>query len=205
MIGLAALCFSSALALADPAPLPPPAASYVDEDPAAIAVVIVDPSRSDLMQRLDQLAREPKNAWKAHAQRGFQYGLRGQREKLAGDFAAAAQELPNDPFAPRILAWQHGWALFEAGDYAGAIARWQDAERAHGGHPSWVPYTYAVALWRMGRRDEALAYYAAAARSAPDRWGSKAGLERIARKWNKAELTAANELYEAWATSGAPH
>jgi tetratricopeptide (TPR) repeat protein len=200
--GLAALLFSCAAAAADTTPLPPPAARYVDEDPAATAIVLVNPSRSDVMQRLDQLVREPKNAWKARAQRGFLYGIRGEREKLDRDYSAAAEKLPDDPYAPRILAWQHGWALFEAGDYAAALARWQEAERAHGGHPSWVPYTFAVALWRMDRREEALAYYAAAVRSAPERWGSKAGLASITTKWHKPELEAAEALLEAWTASG---
>jgi len=40
-------------------------------------------------------------------------------------------------------------------------------------------------------------------RSAPERWGSKAGLAPITRKWHKPELEAVEALLEAWTASGA--
>ncbi|REN17202.1 tetratricopeptide repeat protein, partial [Mycobacterium tuberculosis] len=47
----------------------------------------------------------------------------------------------------RSVRWNYGWDLFRLGEAEAALAQWTTAQSGMRGNPSWVPPTYALALW----------------------------------------------------------
>jgi hypothetical protein len=68
----------------------------------------------------------------------------------------------------------------------------------HGGLPFWAPYTYATGLMAAGRTDEAVAWYAVAARSFPDRYATREGLIAVTRAWEPKERAAIDAVFAEW-------
>ena len=98
----------------------------------------------------------------------------------------------------RHAHWNYGWALFSSADNAGALQHWQAAAELHGGHPTWVPTTFAIGLWLTGHNDRAIEYYAAAVASDPDRWGEAGGVAEATRDWSANEKLAIEAVQAAW-------
>jgi len=94
--------------------------------------------------------------------------------------------------------WNYGWDLFRAGDPAGALAQWQSAVSNRPQNPEWQPPTFALALWRLDRRDEARDWYAAAVRTWPNRWANP-DLAALLPDWREDERATLAEVHEAWA------
>jgi hypothetical protein len=79
-----------------------------------------------------------------------------------------------------------------------ALEQWLGAAAARAQSPAWVPPTFALALWRLDRRDEARDWYAAAVRTWPDRW-SNPDLAALLPEWGDAERAVLAEVHAAWA------
>jgi tetratricopeptide (TPR) repeat protein len=182
----------------EPIEVPPPAQAYFDPDSSARMPIAVDLFDARAIRELNRrIAREPKQLG-LYTARGHAYGFAGNRAAMEKDFEQAFALAGSDRAALRHVSWSQGWAYFGLGDARAALASFTSATQLHGGAPFWVPYTYAVALWRLDRRQEALRYWDAAARSAPERWGNAKVVQRWTRRWpagNQAEVVA---LFEAW-------
>jgi Tfp pilus assembly protein PilF len=200
---IAAGALASLLAFATPATaattvVPPPDAVYADDDPAAIAIRAQPGGRADLRRRLDAAIRaRPDDVLALTHRANFHYagghGAEGQR-----DYERAFALTAPGGEAQRHVLWSWGWALFNAGDADQALQKWRaSAVQAAPARPFWVPYTYALAHWKLGQPDMAVAWFDAAVRSNPS-WGTAEGRAARTAKWRHAEKAMLVEVAAAW-------
>ena len=57
----------------------------------------------------------------------------------------------------------------------------------------------ALSLWSLGRKEEAVQWYAAAVRSEPQLWNTTAQFARLLPDWRDAERAVLTEVQAAWA------
>ena len=101
----------------------------------------------------------------------------------------------------RSLRWNHGWDLYRRGDAQDALNLWSKAAESTRGNPSWLPTTLALVLWKLERKDEAVAWYAAAVRTEPGQWSDTAAYAQLLPSWNDAERTQLAQVQQAWAAN----
>lgn len=195
------LCLSSFAALAG-VPLPEPGVRYVQRDPAAMAIHARQGDNARFRSRLNaQIRKNPKDG-NALLHRAYLLHASGDIEAGNRDFERVLTLPGMDPVARRRALWSLGWSAYNRGLPGQAVEYWQQAAEAHGGRPSWYPYTMAVGLWAQGEQDAALAWYAAAARSQPD-WAESEGVAARTRHWRDPERRAIEALFKAWSGGGA--
>jgi len=169
---------------------------YIDPDYAAQAAGIAGDPLLYLAWSDSALAAKPDDV-ELRLERAFQRARVGQVEGSIADYETLLARDDVDPFLRRRIEWYYGWSLWSMGRDAEALYRWRSAERAHGGQPEWVPYTYALALWRLGKTDVAVKYFGAAQATDP-RWGTAQGLKRRTERWDETERRIAVEVQDAW-------
>lgn len=175
-----------------------PRARYPDVDPAARAprdLDIADPAA--LAAREAAIALDPNNV-QARIDRAYVWTLTGNRVKGLAEFTRAQSLAPAGRALQRRAYWSEGWAMYQLAEYTAAMRAWRRAEQLHGGAPSWVAPTYAVALWSAGDRAAALRWYDVAARSSPSEWLTREGVDASIRFWREPESAAMRELFAAF-------
>lgn len=98
------------------------------------------------------------------------------------------------------VKWNYGWDLYRQGDAASALAQWADVGN-RGVTASWMPPSYAIALWKLGHRDEAVLWYAAAVRTEPTQWSTAARYAELLPGWRDDERATLAEVQAAWAAN----
>ena len=98
----------------------------------------------------------------------------------------------------RTLQWNQAWDLYRAGKVEDALSLWAQAAAGRLVRPAWVPPTFALALWRLDRREEAVAWYAAAVRTWPDRWSSAESLPTLLPDWREEDRAILAQVLAAW-------
>jgi tetratricopeptide (TPR) repeat protein len=149
-------------------------------------------------QELEKLLEYSPQHVPARVQNAFHLVARGMNRRAQQEFEYAIRVAKPDSLAARHAQWAYGWGLFRMGEYRAAIERWMEAERMHGGNPSWAPWTYAIGLWVAGDSELAVKFWTAAVRSDPERWGASRGLEREIRNWPANQRLAAEALHAEW-------
>jgi tetratricopeptide (TPR) repeat protein len=121
----------------------------------------------------------------------------GGRSELGASLYAEAKQRPDSARQRDALHWNHGWDLYRGGDVAGALEQWRiaGADRLKG--PAWLPPTLALGLWQLGRREEAVRWYAAAVRTEPQLWHSP-DLVSLLPDWTDADRAVLAEVAAAW-------
>ncbi|WMJ71185.1 tetratricopeptide repeat protein [Stenotrophomonas sp. 24(2023)] len=196
------LAAGAATAWAAPA-LPAPQEFYFEKDTAATPVSVV-PAEGDADALVAQLIRQRERGRKtveatvqladvAIGQGRTELGEKLYREALAEAPAASANG--------RAVRWNYGWSLLRRGDADAALAQWQAAAGGLRGNPSWVPPTYALALWRLGEKAEAVKWYAAAVRTEPSLWSDASQHARLLPAWREDERTTLAQVQAEWAAS----
>ena len=61
--------------------------------------------------------------------------------------------------------------------------------------------TFALALWTLGRKDEAVQWYAAAVRTEPAQWSTPARYAALLPHWRDEERATLAEVQRAWAAN----
>lgn len=178
--------------------VPPPAGIYADGDPAAVRPALLDPQDRNARRQLDQVLRSNPDNVPARVLDAWMQFERGSRPRALQAFNDAIRSAPEGSLPLRHAHWNLGWALFASADNAGALEHWQAAAQLHGGHPSWVPTTFAIGLWLTGHSERAIEYYQAAVDSDPDRWGDAAGVAEATREWGANEKLAIEAVQAAW-------
>src|SRR5690606_17541122 len=98
--------------------------------------------------------------------------MRSGRAELGQElYEAALRNAAGKQNLQRAVAWNYGWDLYRAGQPGQALKHWSGLVGGWPGTPAWQPPTYALALWTVGRRDQAGPGYAAAGRADPRRGG----------------------------------
>jgi hypothetical protein len=206
--GVFALLLAGA-AVAQEAPLPvgaPSVAFYRDDDEAAKAVHYTksaDPrDHNRVLAELSRaIKRDPRHVG-LRAARGYEHALGGDGDAAEADFATAASLAGGRRDVLRHVYWSWGWARLALDAPREALAHWQNAARLHGGAPAWLPYSNAVALWRLDQRDLALAWFDVAVRSQPA-LGTPDGIAALARNWKEKERRSLEVVFDAWSSRAA--
>lgn len=192
---LALLAWSSA---ASAQSLPRPAEFYFDEDASVAVPLSREAGGADVEQLLRVMERGGRNSEQATAQLAHLSMASGRGETGRALYARAVAEAQEGSTRRRMLQWNQGWDLYRAGDVEAALQAWAQAYANRLVHPAWVPPTLALALWKLDRRDEAVAWYAAAVRTYPDRWSDPAALPGLLPDWSEADRATLAEVLAAW-------
>lgn len=177
-----------------------PAEFYFDEDATTTRPVVAVRETGDaaVQKLLKAIDRDPR-AKEEHAQLAH-LAMEGGRVDLGKEFyVRALTRVPSTDALWRPVMWNYGWDLYRSGDAAGALAQWQQLVESRRSNASWVPPTLALALWSAGRRDEAVAWYAAAVRTEPTLWRDPANFPRLLPDWRENERATLAEVLAAWA------
>jgi tetratricopeptide (TPR) repeat protein len=172
---------------------------YFDDDVAAVAPVVVPADSGDVVEQLMKQRERGRKALEATVQLAS-VAYAQSRPELGRELYADAEKTAAAGTAQgRMVRWNHGWDLYRQGDAEAALAQWHSAQAGMRGNPSWVPPTFALALWKLGRKDEAVKWYAAAVRTEPQAWSRSAGFAQQLPAWSDAERASLAEVQQAWA------
>jgi tetratricopeptide (TPR) repeat protein len=125
--------------------------------------------------------------------------MKSGRPELADELYLAAQKnAGSNQRLARAVTWNYGWDLYRAGEPRRALEQWQKLLGGWPGTPGWQPPTLALALWKLGYKAEAVAWYAAAVRTEPQQWTDAAGYARQLPDWRDDERSTLAEVQAAW-------
>lgn len=180
--------------------LPTPAEFYFDADSKAVRPIVAvrDTGEAAVQKLLRKIEREPHA--KAELAQLAHLAMDGGRTELGRDlYARALARTDRSDLLWRALLWNYGWDLYRTGDAAGALEQWQTLQAARNVTASWMPPTNALVLWTLGRKDEAVQWYAAAVRTEPQPWSAPADFADLLPDWRESERTTLAEVHAAWA------
>ena len=199
LVLLGGLAFAGAATAQAP---PRPAEFYFDDDATTTRpVVAVKESGDAAVEKLVKAIDRDPRAKAEHAQLAH-LAMAGGRSDLGRELYARtlARVTSNDTLWRPVL-WNYGWDLYRAGDALAALEQWAPLVSARRSNASWVPPTLALGLWTAGRKDEAVAWYAAAVRTEPQLWRDPANFSRLLPDWREAERAVLAEVQAAWAAN----
>lgn len=181
--------------------MPPQAEFYFDADASAMRPVLTlkDTGAVAIERLMRQVERRPEASLES-AQLGHFGMATGQRDVASTFYRRALARLDPGNGLWRPVKWTYGWDLYRAGDAAGAWAQWSELS-GRGVTASWMPPTYALVLWKLDRRDEAVRWYAAAVRSEPDQWATTDRYGQLLPQWSEDERATLAEVQAAWAAN----
>lgn len=199
-------CFFAALlaasAGASAQSMPKPVEFYFDTDAKATRpVVAIKGSDEATMERLAKLIERKPDARAAQAQLAHLAMVAGRVELGRQLYAGTLAGMDNRDGEWRAVLWNYGWDLYRVGDHAGALAQWLPLATSRGVNASWMPTTFAMVLWSLDRRDEAVQWYAAAVRTEPDQWRTTSRYPELLSDWTDDERTTLAEVQAAWAVA----
>lgn len=194
---LAGLMFSNAQAQS----LPGINEFYFDDDVAAKPIHAVAPQQADAVDQLMKLRERGRKGTEATAQLASIAYADGRAELAAKLYQEALASVSENSVQARSLRWNQAWDLYRQGDADAALGLWLKVAEGTRGNPSWLPQTLALALWKLGRKDEALAWYAAAVRTEPQQWNDAANFAQLLPAWNDGERAQLAEIQQAWAAN----
>lgn len=178
--------------------LPRPAEFYFDEDErvARPLVVVEGDDEASQQQLLRLIQRKDRNRHAAQAQLARIAMAQGRTGLGRSLYTQLLDEMGRHALR-NAVHWNYGWDLYRDGDVEGALAQWLAASTNRPHQPEWVPVTFALALWKLDRRDEARHWYAAAVRTWPERW-SQPDLQALLPAWREDERAVLAEVHAAW-------
>ncbi len=191
----------SASAQTASAPLVPTSEFYFDEDSrASRPVVAIDGSGDPLVQDLlKAISRDPRaiaeTAQLAHV------AMAGGRPELGHElYARVLAQVDSNHGLYRPVLWNYGWDLYRSGDHAAALDRWWTLANSRNVDADWMPTTFALVLWQLDRKDEAMQWYAAAVRTEPGKWRGSDQYGALLPDWRAEDRATLAEVQQAWAS-----
>lgn len=182
------------------APLVPSSEFYFDKDSrTSRAVVAIKGNGDPLVQKLLQaIQRDPRA--KAETAQLAHLAMAGGRPGLGRELygRVLAQVDTNDGLYRPVL-WNYGWDLYRAGDAAAALDQWRTLAGSRNADARWMPTTFALVLWQLGRQDEAVQWYAAAVRTEPSQWSGTGRYDALLPDWRAEDRATLAEVQQAWA------
>lgn len=172
---------------------------YFDSDAAAAPMVAVAGSSGDLVDQLMKQRERGRKALEATVQLAGVAIAQGRPELGRSLYDQAAATAAASSVQGRSVRWNYGWDLFRLGEPEAALVQWTAAQGSLRGHPSWVPPTYALALWTLGRKSDAVQWYAAAVRTEPQQWSGTDRYAALLPGWRDSERSTLAEIQQAWA------
>ncbi len=172
---------------------------YFDNDAAATPMVVVAGSSGDLVDQLMKQRERGRKTLEATVQLAGVAIAQGRPELGRSLYEQATATATANSVQGRSVRWNYGWDLFRLGEPEAALAHWSAAQSGLRGNPSWVPPTYALALWTLGRKNEAVQWYAAAVRTEPQQWSGTDRYAALLPGWRDSERATLAEIQQAWA------
>ena len=180
--------------------LPTPAEFYFDQDAVAAPIVAVAGNDDKAVEALLRLRdRGGRDADKATAQLARITMAAGRQDTGRALYRELLLKSSVGGGLRQSIAWNYGWDLYRAGDLEGALRQWTDALSGRLVKPSWAPPTFALALWKLDRKPEAVHWYAAAVRTEPALWRDAARLPALLPDWTEADRNTLADVLAAWA------
>lgn len=174
-----------------------PAEFYFESDANTVKPISEETSAQKLLKRME---RDPRA--KAEAAQLAHIAMDSGRTELGRElYARALSRIDRTDVLWRAVMWNYGWDLYRAGDAEGALDQWQTLQSARASTASWIPPTNALVLWTLGRKDEAVQWYAAAVRTEPRDWATAANHARLLPGWRENERAVLAEVQAAWAAN----
>lgn len=199
------LLFTALMAVVGIAPaqsLPKPAEFYFDADANATKPVIaVKETGEAATQKLAKMIDRGNNADAAAAQLAHLAMEAGRADLGRQLYARALSGLDTSDGAWRAVVWNYGWDLFRAGDDTAALEQWRTLLSTRGVTASWMPPTFALVLWSLDRKEEAVQWYGAAVRTEPLQWRTADQFARLLPTWTEEERAILAEVQSAWAAN----
>lgn len=179
--------------------LPKPKEFYFDEDRGTTKAVVAVQGQGDaVVDRLAAMVQRDARAAEPRAQLAS-LAYTGGRTQLGDELYQGALGLVSSGSQQyRAITWNYGWDLLRADQPDKALQQWASLANGRPAAPAWLPTTAALALWRTGRKQEAVEWYAAAVRTWPDRWSSTASYATLLPDWREAERASLAEVFAAW-------
>ena len=179
--------------------VPKPKEFYFDEDRSTTRPLVVVPGQGDaVVDKLAAVVQRDPRAVDARAQLGSLAISGGRRELGDQLFKAALAQTTNGSPQFRQVTWNYGWALYRAGEAELALHEWLALAAGRPATPDWLPPTLALALWKLGRKEEATSWYAAAVRTWPDKWGDPSSFAAAVPDWTEEERATLAQVFAAW-------
>lgn len=199
---MAAGLLLSTVAVAQQSRIVPTSEFYFDADAGTTRpVVAIEDQGQQLVDRLLDRMRSQPEATAATAQLAH-LAMTGGRPELGRElYQRALGWLDTSDSLYRPVLWNYGWDLYRLGEHEAAFEQWHALLRSRNVHPAWMPQTFALALWTLGRKDEAVQWYAAAVRTEPTRWSSGQGYDALLPDWTGSERALLLQVHEAWAAN----
>ncbi|WP_425501292.1 tetratricopeptide repeat protein [Pseudoxanthomonas daejeonensis] len=179
--------------------LPAPKEFYFDPDPQTTRAIVAVPGEGDaVVDRLaSTVARKPADV-ESRVQLA-RIAMQTGRLELGDELYRAAQKnAGSNQRLARAVAWNYGWDLYRAGEHPRALEQWQKLIGGWPSTPSWQPPTLALALWKMGHKAEAIAWYAAAVRTEPQQWSVASTYAQMLPDWREEDRGTLAEVQAAW-------
>ena len=169
-----------------------------DKDPAAQAYQPPPFQRHEYSDALEDRAQRHPDDVALRLQRAYDRLNRRDVQGAQADLDWAAKTVTPNSLGERRLWWTLGWVHFDLGDPQRALEAWQQAVLLHGGQPYWAPYTFAIAQWQLGQRDEAVASYQRAVGGYPKMWTREGAMQHRTRHWKPTQREAISAVFDAW-------
>ena len=185
--------------LAQAQAVPAPKEFYFDEDRQTTREIVAVQGEGDaVVDRLaTTVARRPSDV-ESRAQLA-RVAMRSGRGELGEElYRAALKNASGNQRLARAVAWNFGWDLYLAAQPQRALEQWASLLGGWPSTPSWQPPTLALALWKTGNRADALAWYAAAVRTEPQRWSSPGDFAALLPDWREEDRATLAEVHAAW-------
>ncbi len=181
------------------ASLPTPKEFYFDEDElVARPIVVVDNLQGEALAAALLKERERgRKQIEATAQLAYIAVDEGRNDLGLQLYQQAINTANTTGWLARSLRWNYAWALYRSGSYEPALDQWSSVATYYGS-PAWVPPTLALVLWQLGRKDEAVQWYAAAVRTEPTLWDNAANYPSLLPGWREQERNTLAEVLAAW-------
>lgn len=172
---------------------------YFDQDASTTrAIVAIAGEGEDVVARLATTMQRRGQDIDARAQLAG-IAMRENRHELGNElYRAAQQNARNNVRAMRSVTWNYGWDLYRAGQPQAALDQWSSLLGGWPATPAWQPPTLALALWTLGRREEAVKWYAAAVRTEPSQWRDATQYPALLPDWTDEERRVLAEILAAW-------
>lgn len=178
--------------------VPKPKEFYFDEDKTtARPIVVIEGEGEAQVQALVRERDRGRRQLEATAQLAhIAYG--DGRADLGGQlYQQVLAQTDAKGTLGRAVRWNYAWDLFRAGQVEPALTRWVEVASAYGS-PSWAPPTLALALWRLDRKQEAVAWFGAAVRTEPTIWIDARNFASQLPDWKQEDRDTLAEVLGAW-------
>jgi tetratricopeptide (TPR) repeat protein len=172
-------------------------ASQPGKQPAASAAVVpamITPKIELLNSQIKANPNDPQT----YSNRGYVLALLGQKEAARADLRKVIELKDNGPMRNRV-----GWAYFNNGDYAEAVAQFEKAAALSEHRARYDYYSLVLGYWGVKDFKKAMENYQLAVEREPKFGEYKTLQERIA-EWTPLEKQAMEEVYILWSKAFKP-